>query len=62
MIRITPRNGSVPAIALMTLGLAEPERPKSPMGASAESDIQVKGSELFDVNVDHRCATAKSGA
>ena len=56
---------AIPAIALMTLVLPEPERPNRPtMGASAENlTVEVEGPELLlDVNVDHRFATAPSGA
>ena len=46
----------MPAIALTTLVLPEPERPNRPtIGASTENlHVEVKGPELLlDVNVDH---------
>ena len=65
-MRIEPRRGvAMPAIALMTLVLPEPERPKSPtIGASAENlTSRSKGAELLlDVNVDHRRCDSRGAA
>ncbi len=65
-MRMWPRAGVViPAMALITLVLPAPERPKRPtIGASAANvDGEVKCAELLlDVNVDHRRASARSGA